>query len=71
MIRKERETARSHGLTIRTLTGDAIEPAHWDAFWAFYQDTGARKWGRPYLTRAAFDALPRHDARRHASGAGL
>lgn len=57
MIRKERETARSHGLTIRALTGDEIEPAHWDAFWAFYQDTGARKWGRPYLTRAAFDAL--------------
>ena len=57
MIRKERETAHSHGLTIRALTGDEIEPQHWDAFWAFYQDTGARKWGRPYLTRAAFDAL--------------
>jgi len=57
MIRKERETARSHDLTIRALTGDQIEPEHWDAFWAFYQDTGARKWGRPYLTRTAFDAL--------------
>jgi predicted N-acyltransferase len=56
-IRKERETALSAGLTVRALTGDAIEPAHWDAFWQFYQDTGARKWGRPYLTRAAFDAL--------------
>jgi uncharacterized protein len=55
MIRKERETAQSHGLTIRALTGDAIEPAHWDAFWQFYQDTGSRKWGTPYLTRAAFD----------------
>jgi hypothetical protein len=55
MIRKERETARAHGLTIRALTGDEIEPAHWDAFWAFYQDTGGRKWGRPYLTRKAFD----------------
>lgn len=54
MIRKERETARASGLTIRALTGDEIEPGHWDAFWQFYQDTGARKWGTPYLTRAAF-----------------
>jgi predicted N-acyltransferase len=57
MIRKERETARAHGLTIRALTGDQIEPAHWDAFWLFYQDTGSRKWGTPYLTRAFFDAV--------------
>ena len=62
MIRKERETARGHGLTIRALTGDQITPAHWDAFWAFYQDTGSRKWGTPYLTRAFFDAL--HDTMR-------
>jgi predicted N-acyltransferase len=57
MIRKERETARAHGLTIRALTGDQIEPAHWDAFWLFYQDTGSRKWGTPYLTRAFFDTV--------------
>ena len=56
-LRKERATANSHGLRIETLTGDALTPAHWEAFWAFYQDTGARKWGRPYLTRAFFDAL--------------
>lgn len=56
-IRKEREVALSGGLTVRALTGDQIEPSHWDAFWQFYQDTGARKWGRPYLTRAAFDAF--------------
>lgn len=55
MIRKERETAKCHGLSIRTLTGDQIEPQHWDAFWRFYQDTGGRKWGTPYLTRKAFD----------------
>lgn len=55
MIRKERETAQGARLTIRALTGDAIEPAHWDAFWAFYQDTGSRKWGHPYLTRRAFE----------------
>jgi len=57
MIRRERAEAQAQGLTIRALTGDAIEPAHWAAFWAFYQDTGSRKWGRPYLTRAAFDAF--------------
>ncbi len=57
MIRKERETARANGLEIRALTGDAILPEHWDAFWAFYQDTGARKWGTPYLTRSAFTRL--------------
>ena len=56
-LRKERDTANSHGLRIETLTGDALRPAHWDAFWAFYQDTGARKWGRPYLTRAFFDEI--------------
>jgi predicted N-acyltransferase len=55
MIRKEREMASAGGLTIRALTGDQIEPRHWDAFWAFYQDTGGRKWGTPYLTRKAFD----------------
>ncbi|RGP38242.1 GNAT family N-acetyltransferase [Pseudotabrizicola alkalilacus] len=62
MIRKERETARASGLTIRALTGDQIEPAHWEAFWQFYQDTGARKWGTPYLTRAAFTRF--HDTMR-------
>jgi len=55
-IRKERAAAQD-GVEIRHLTGDAIQPEHWDAFWHFYQDTGARKWGQPYLTRAAFDLL--------------
>ncbi|MEO1331398.1 MAG: GNAT family N-acetyltransferase [Pseudomonadota bacterium] len=54
-VRKERATAVSNGVELVTLIGDAIEPAHWDAFWRFYQDTGSRKWGRPYLTRAFFD----------------
>ena len=57
MIRKEREVAQSHGLTVRALTGDRIQPAHWDAMWAFYQDTGGRKWGTPYLTRAFFSQI--------------
>ncbi len=55
-IRKERRTAQCFGGEIKVLTGDAIEPEHWDAFWRFYQDTGARKWGTPYLTRAFFNA---------------
>ena len=56
-LRKERSTAQGFGGTIRALTGDEIHPEHWDAFWAFYQDTGSRKWGTPYLTRAFFDAV--------------
>lgn len=55
-LRKERAKAQE-GLEIRALTGDAIRPEHWDAFWMFYQDTGSRKWGRPYLTREAFTLL--------------
>ncbi|SLN58036.1 GNAT family N-acetyltransferase [Roseisalinus antarcticus] len=54
-IRKERATAQGFGGEIVSLTGDAIEPWHWDYFWRFYQDTGARKWGQPYLTRQFFD----------------
>ena len=54
-IRKERAQAIAFGGEIVTLTGEEIEPGHWDAFWRFYQDTGARKWGSPYLTRQFFD----------------
>jgi uncharacterized protein len=55
-IRKERAAAQ-HGLEIVHLSGSEISEAHWDAFWYFYQDTGARKWGRPYLTRAFFSQI--------------
>ncbi|WP_419826965.1 GNAT family N-acetyltransferase [Sphingomonas sp.] len=55
-IRKEREAAVS-GLEVRALAGPEIGAAEWDAFWAFYQDTGSRKWGRPYLTRRFFPML--------------
>ena len=55
-IRKEREGAQSQ-VEIRTLSGAEIGEAEWDAFWHFYQDTGSRKWGRPYLTRAFFTML--------------
>jgi len=53
-IRKERAAARE-GLEFRTLRGAEIGAADWDAMWAFYQDTGSRKWGQPYLTREFFD----------------
>ncbi|MEM9138827.1 MAG: GNAT family N-acetyltransferase [Pseudomonadota bacterium] len=54
-LKKERARAIENGIEIVHLTGDAIQPEHWKAFWIFYQDTGARKWGTPYLTRAFFD----------------
>jgi hypothetical protein len=56
MIRKERERALT-GLEIVHLTGNAITEGHWDAFWTFYQDTGARKWGQPYLKRSFFSLI--------------
>jgi len=62
-LRKERAKAQE-GVEIRALRGAEIEEQHWDAFWEFYQDTGARKWGRPYLTRAAFTELGRTMADR-------
>ncbi len=55
-IRKERAAAQE-GLEIVHLAGGEILSEHWDAFWEFYQDTGARKWGQPYLTRDAFTLL--------------
>jgi len=56
-IRKERAAVQREGLSIRALSGADIKPEHWDAFFAFYMDTGGRKWGTPYLTRAFFDIL--------------
>jgi len=55
-IRKERAAA-VEGLTIRHVTGTDLTEADWDAFWVFYQDTGARKWGTPYLTRRCFSLM--------------
>ncbi|HYC69094.1 GNAT family N-acetyltransferase [Brevundimonas sp.] len=55
-IRRERREANA-GLDIRVLTGSDVRESHWDAFFAFYMDTGARKWGRPYLTRDFFSRL--------------
>ena len=53
-IRKERAAAIK-GVEVLALRGREIEPGHWDAMWHFYQHTGSRKWGRPYLTRSFFD----------------
>ncbi len=56
-IRKEREQALASGVEIVALTGAAIEDEHWEAFFDFYIDTGSRKWGTPYLTRAFFTTI--------------
>lgn len=61
-LRRERAQAQDFGGTIHTLTGDQITADHLAAFWHFYQDTGERKWGTPYLTRAFFDIA--HDTLR-------
>lgn len=63
-IRRERREAAESGLRIVALSGADISEAHWDAFWAFYQDTGSRKWGRPYLTRAFFSLIDARMAER-------
>jgi uncharacterized protein len=56
-VKKERETALSEGISIERITGKDITEAHWDAMFAFYMDTGNRKWGRPYLNRNFFSLL--------------
>ena len=56
-IKRERREALAAGITVEHLTGSAITEAHWDAFFAFYLDTGGRKWGRPYLNRHFFSLI--------------
>src|SRR6202521_4230174 len=56
-IRRERREALANGITIHALTGSDITEEAWDAFFDFYMDTGSRKWGRPYLTRAFFSLI--------------
>jgi uncharacterized protein len=53
-IRKERAAVADYGLGIRAYEGAELSTKHWDAFFAFYMDTGSRKWGRPYLNRDFF-----------------
>ncbi|MEO1720093.1 MAG: GNAT family N-acetyltransferase [Pseudomonadota bacterium] len=56
-VRKERTQALAAGLEIEWVHGRDITEAHWDAFYDFYEDTGSRKWGRPYLNRQFFSHL--------------
>lgn len=56
-LRKERAAVQKSGVRFEWLTGDEITEAHWDEFFAFYMDTGGRKWGTPYLTRDFFSRL--------------
>lgn len=56
-IRKERETVRAQGVTMRVVSGDELTAAHWDAFYGFYRNTTDRKWGWDYLKRPFFSYL--------------
>jgi uncharacterized protein len=56
-IRRERRDALAEGITIHALTGSDITEDAWDAFFAFYMETGSRKWGRPYLSRTFFSLI--------------
>jgi predicted N-acyltransferase len=56
-IKRERRDALANGITVHALTGDDITEDAWDAFFAFYMETGSRKWGRPYLTRAFYSLI--------------
>ncbi|WP_088347976.1 MULTISPECIES: GNAT family N-acetyltransferase [Rhodomicrobium] len=56
-LKKERREAVADGITIEHITGAGITEAHWDAFYEFYQDTGSRKWGNPYLNRRFFGMI--------------
>ncbi len=56
-IRRERKEALAPGIEVRWLTGSDLTEEVWDAFFAFYMETGSRKWGRPYLTRDFFSLV--------------
>jgi uncharacterized protein len=56
-LRKERKSVAEAGITFEQLSGDNLQAQHWDHFYKFYMDTGARKWGQPYLTRKFFNLI--------------
>ncbi|TQI72461.1 hypothetical protein FHT98_0170 [Bosea sp. AK1] len=56
-LKRERREALSAGISIDVLSGNDLTETVWDDFFSFYEDTGARKWGRPYLNRAFFSAV--------------
>src|SRR5499427_1662793 len=57
VIRRERRDAVESGIQIHQITGSDLTESVWDAFFAFYMETGSRKWGRPYLTRNFFSLI--------------
>lgn len=63
-IKRERRDAVADDISIEWVTGGDITEAHWDAFFAFYMDTGSRKWGRPYLNRRFFSFIGERMAER-------
>jgi predicted N-acyltransferase len=65
-IKRERRDAIANDIIIEQLTGRDIQEHHWDAFFEFYMDTGARKWGRPYLNRLFFSLIGEHMAEKIA-----
>lgn len=56
-LKRERREALANDITIEVLSGNGLTEAVWDDFFSFYEDTGARKWGRPYLNRAFFSTV--------------
>lgn len=56
-LKRERREALSAGITVEALSGRELTEAVWDDFYGFYQDTGSRKWGRPYLNREFFSRV--------------
>jgi uncharacterized protein len=57
-LRREREKAQGSGLEIKCLHSHQITPAHWLAFYQLYQNTYAKRSGRPgYLTPGFFTGL--------------
>jgi predicted N-acyltransferase len=56
-IRRERQDALQNGIDVQWLTGSDLTEDVWDHFFAFYMETGSRKWGRPYLTRPFFSLI--------------
>ena len=56
-LKRERREALSNEIEIEWATAEELTEEHWDAFYQFYLDTGQRKWGSPYLTRAFFSQV--------------
>ena len=56
-IKRERREALERGIEVQWLTGSDLTESIWDTFFAFYMDTGSRKWGRPYLTRSFYSLI--------------